>query len=173
MTVRVEQAALRHEEEFIAAARRSVALHAPWVIAPADGNAFRGYIGRHDAAQNLGYLLFSERNDLVGVVNVSEIVRGSFLSAYLGYYAFVPHDGRGYITAGVAAVVSLCFETLGLHRLEANIQPSNAASIALAKRAGFRLEGFSPRYLKIDGQWRDHERWAILAEEFGRAQSQR
>ena len=57
------------------------------------------------------------------------------------------------------------FDSLRLHRLEANIQPSNAASIALAKGAGFRLEGFSPRYLKIDGQWRDHERWAIVAED--------
>ena len=166
MTVRLEQAALRHEEEFIAAARRSVALHAPWVIAPTDGNAFRGYVGRHDGAQNLGYLLFSERNELVGVVNVSEIVRGSFLSAYLGYYAFVPHDGRGYITAGVAAVVSLCFETLGLHRLEANIQPGNGRSITLVKRLGFRKEGYSERYLNIGGEWRDHERWAITREEW-------
>jgi ribosomal-protein-alanine N-acetyltransferase len=54
---------------------------------------------------------------------------------------------------------------MSLHRVEANIQPNNAASIALVKRCGFRLEGFSPRYLKIAGEWRDHERWALLADE--------
>ena len=101
-------------------------------------------------------------------MNVSEIVRGWLQSAYLGYYAFVPHDGRGYMTAGVTAVVSFCFDTHGLHRLEANIQPGNARSIALANRLGFRKEGYSARYLNIGGQWRDHERWAITREEWTR-----
>ena len=58
------------------------------------------------------------------------------------------------------------FDTLRLHRLEANIQPSNQASIALVRRAGFTREGFSRRYPKINGRWRDHERWAILREDW-------
>ena len=60
--------------------------------------------------------------------------------------------------AGLTAVVRHTFRTLRLHRLEANIQPGNAPSIALVKTCGFALEGFSPRYLKIGGRWRDHER---------------
>ena len=67
---------------------------------------------------------------------------------------------------GIELVLRRAFLTLRLHRIEANIQPGNRASIALAAGAGFRREGFSPRYLKIGGRWRDHERWAILAEEW-------
>jgi ribosomal-protein-alanine N-acetyltransferase len=63
-------------------------------------------------------------------------------------------------------VLRNAFLNLRLHRVEANIQPDNHPSIALAKGAGFHREGFSPRYLKIGGRWRDHERWAILAEDW-------
>ena len=66
----------------------------------------------------------------------------------------------------LAAVIAISFDNLALHRLEANIQPSNIASIALVKSLGFRLEGYSPRYLKIAGAWQDHERYAITAEEW-------
>ena len=66
---------------------------------------------------------------------------------------------------GLELALRLAFGSLGLHRLEANIQPGNASSVALVKGAGFRLEGYSRRYLKISGRWRDHERWAILAED--------
>ena len=68
------------------------------------------------------------------------------------------------MTEALQLVLREAFTKLGLHRLEANIQPGNTASIALAKRCGFELEGFSPRYLKVGGRWRDHERWAIRAE---------
>jgi [ribosomal protein S5]-alanine N-acetyltransferase len=104
--------------------------------------------------------------EMVGVVNLSEVVRGCFQSAYLGYYAFSPHAGRGYMTEGLGLVVTKAFRELKLHRLEANIQPSNGASIDLARRLGFRKEGFSPRYLKVLGRWKDHERWTILAEDW-------
>ena len=91
-------------------------------------------------------------------------MRGSFQSAFLGYYAFTPFDGTGRMEAGLRAMLREAFGTLRLHRLEANIQPENVRSIALVERLGFRLEGFSPGYLKIRGHWRDHERWAITRE---------
>lgn len=69
------------------------------------------------------------------------------------------------MSQAVELTVKYAFKELGLHRLEANIQPENVRSIALVKRLGFQKEGFSPRYLQIDGVWRDHERWALLADE--------
>jgi ribosomal-protein-alanine N-acetyltransferase len=70
------------------------------------------------------------------------------------------------MTDALRLLLEEAFERLRLHRVEANIQPGNAASISLVRRSGFRLEGLSPRYLKIGGRWRDHERWAILSEDW-------
>ena len=101
----------------------------------------------------------------MGVVNLSAIVAGMFQSAYLAYYGMVALAGHGLMTEVVQLATAHAFGVLGLHRLEANIQPGNSCSIALVKQLGFRLEGFSPRYLRIGGEWRDHERWALLADE--------
>jgi ribosomal-protein-alanine N-acetyltransferase len=152
-------------EEFAAAARRSRALHRPWVHPPLSADAAaelaRGRLG----PASYGYLVRAGGDArLAGYIAVSNIVRGAFRSAYLGYYAFAGCEGRGLMSAGLRAVLAQARTTLGLHRLEANIQPGNAASIALVQRLGFRCEGYSPRYLKIGGRWRDHERWAILLE---------
>ncbi|HSB08176.1 MAG TPA: GNAT family protein [Blastocatellia bacterium] len=108
----------------------------------------------------------TEDDAIVGSVNLSQIFRGGFNSAYLGYQMGAPFAGRGYMTEAMQLVLSYAFNDLKLHRIEANIQPHNAASIALVKRAGFTNEGYSRRYLKICGRWRDHERWAILAEDW-------
>jgi ribosomal-protein-alanine N-acetyltransferase len=107
------------------------------------------------------------------VFTVSQIVRGAFQSAYLGYYAHERHAGQGLMREALEQVLDHSFGPLGLHRIEANIQPGNARSIALARGAGFRLEGFSPRYLLIGGQWRDHERYAITADERAAAKAAR
>jgi ribosomal-protein-alanine N-acetyltransferase len=100
---------------------------------------------------------------MVGMFNISNMVLGPFRSAFLGYYAFAGHQGQGLMSEGLRAVVRHAFTSLKLHRLEANIQPDNASSIALVQACGFSLEGYSPRYLKVGGRWRDHERWAIVA----------
>lgn len=116
------------------------------------------------ANENAAFLVFRHADDgLVGVFNITNIVRGAFQSGYLGYYVFAGHERQGLMRKGLEAVVRFAFKNLELHRLEANIQPTNVASIALVKACGFLQEGYSPRYLKIDGHWRDHERWAILA----------
>jgi ribosomal-protein-alanine N-acetyltransferase len=148
--------------EFLAAVRRSRRLHARWVAAPATPAAYRHYLSRSRRPTQAAYLLrLRSSGELVGVVNVSEIVRGNFHSGYLGYYAFAPRHGEGLMTEGMRLVIRDAFGRLRLHRLEANIQPGNRASRALVRALGFRREGYSARYLKIAGRWRDHERWAI------------
>jgi ribosomal-protein-alanine N-acetyltransferase len=115
------------------------------------------------APSNYAFLVYRRADqEFVGVINLSNVVRGLFQSGYLGYYVFAGHERQGYMKQGLKAVVRHAFKTLRLHRLEANIQPGNAASIALARSCGFRKEGYSPRYLKVGGRWQDHERWAIV-----------
>jgi ribosomal-protein-alanine N-acetyltransferase len=158
----------RRRGEFLAAVARSRKLHGHWTSPPRTTKAFDQYFKRCDLSAHAGYWIMTEAGELAGVVNINEIVRGRFRSGYLGYYAFAPHNGHGYMTEGIRAVVSRAFRALGLHRLEANIQPGNDQSRQLVQRLGFKLEGYSPRYLKIAGKWRDHERWALTAEDWPR-----
>ena len=165
--VHIRPGSLADEAEFLASVGRSRRLHHPWVQPPDTGDAYRDYLSKHqDARGEVHFVCTEEPRGLVGVVNISEIVHGAFRSAYLGYYAFVPYAGRGLMKEGLALVITYAFKELKLHRLEANIQPGNRASKALVKALGFRREGLSPRYLKINGRWRDHERWAILSEDW-------
>jgi ribosomal-protein-alanine N-acetyltransferase len=153
--------------EFLALMRASRSFHRPFASAPTDEGRFDAYLadaGRFDFEA----MLVCRREDdaVLGFFNLSQIARGSLQSAYLGYAVGKPYARHGYMSEGLQLVLRNAFVNLRLHRVEANIQPANEASIALARRAGFRREGFSPRYLKIAGRWRDHERWAILAEEW-------
>jgi len=152
----------RDRAEFLALVQQSRALHDPWIAPPLTPRAFDQYHARTHREDHEGLLVCRAGSDaIVGVINVNNIVRGTFLSASLGYYVGLPWAGRGFMTEGLELVKELMFRGLGLHRLEANIQPTNLPSINLVKRCGFRLEGISPGYLFIDGAWRDHERWAI------------
>jgi [ribosomal protein S5]-alanine N-acetyltransferase len=153
------------QDEFIARMRASRAVHRPWIAMPETPERYAHYVARVQDPRTAMFLACRvEDGAIVGFLNISEIVRGSLKGAFLGYGGVAEFAGQGYMTEAMQLVLREAFTRLGLHRLEANIQPGNAASIALAKRCGFELEGFSPRYLKIGGRWRDHERWAIRAE---------
>jgi [ribosomal protein S5]-alanine N-acetyltransferase len=152
-------------DEFIAEVLASRLLHRSWIDLPDSQDRFAAYLGRAARDDHASYLVrHGSCGQLVGVVNINNIVRGALQSGYLGYGAFASHAGRGLMTEGLRAVLGVAFDELDLHRVEANIQPSNERSIALVRRLGFEKEGYSPRYLKIDGDWRDHERWALRAE---------
>ncbi len=103
---------------------------------------------------------------IVGQVSLNQIFRGPFQNAVAGYWIGAPFTRRGYMRDALRAALAYAFDDLGLHRVEANIIPANEPSIALVRGLGFRLEGLSVRYLRIDGDWRDHERWAITREEW-------
>jgi ribosomal-protein-alanine N-acetyltransferase len=153
-------------EALVAAARESRALHRPWVQPPQTTGAFHEWLGRLQPPLHHAFAVVRRQTgEVAGIVNLTNIVGGNFHSGFLGYYAFAGHERRGLMRAGLQAVTRHAFRTLGLHRVEANIQPGNTASIALVRACGFRQEGFSPRYLKIGGRWRDHERWALLADD--------
>ena len=114
-------------------------------------------------------------HDLVGKVNVTNVVLGRALMGTLGYDAFDPYAGRGLFAEGLRLVVDLAFDRaphgMGLQRLEANVQPGNVRSAGVLRALGFRHEGFSPAYLLLPGptgrdEWRDHDRYAVTAGEW-------
>jgi [ribosomal protein S5]-alanine N-acetyltransferase len=154
-------------EPFLAAMRASRWLHLPWLSPPTTDEAFDRWLARVGDERYEPHLACRRADGaIVGYFSVSEIIRGPLQSAFLGYGAVAEHAGRGYMTEGMALVLARAFTQLRLHRIEANVQPANGASIALVRRTGFVREGLSERYLKINGRWRDHERWAIRAEQW-------
>jgi len=147
----------------VSAARRSRKLHRPWTSAPCDKASFRRYVARFDGRHHIGFVVLQARTGaIVGAINLTNIVYGGFCSGYLGYFAFADHQRQGFMKRGMVLVIRHAFQKLRLHRVEANIQPANLASLALVRSCGFHKEGFSPGYLKIGGRWRDHERWALI-----------
>lgn len=156
--VYLRKPALGDLHEIRLAYARSLSIHHPWVCAPSDFNSYLQQEGRY-------FLCKRGTNEIIGTFNISGIIRGNFQSAYLGYEVFHPHHGKGHMRSGLALLLKEAFDVLNLHRLEANVQPENAASIALVAKAGFVKEGFSRNYLRIGGvEWKDHERWAIVNE---------
>jgi ribosomal-protein-alanine N-acetyltransferase len=149
---------------FVSSVAKSKQLHFPWVSPPASPKQFAAFLDRVVPPFNYCFLVCTRaREEPAGVINITNVVLGPFRSGYLEYYVFAGFERQGIMRKGLIAVVRHAFHKLKLHRLEANIQPANLASIALVRGCGFVREGYSPHYLKIRGRWRDHERWALVA----------
>jgi ribosomal-protein-alanine N-acetyltransferase len=165
--VQLEEPSKGRETEFLDAVARSRRLHRNRVTPPDEVEKYQAFLNQLRSPWRVTFfVVLKAGGDLIGVVNIDSMIRGAFQSGYLGYYGFIPYVGSGLMREGLIEVVSKAFHQLNLHRLEANIQPDNERSIALVRSLGFSLEGFSPKYLKVCGRWRDHERWAVLAEEW-------
>lgn len=161
----LELAGKKHQERWLAAVARSRELHHPWVSPASSAWQYNQRLKRYRDNSNISLLAIDENHELIACINLNEIVRGAFQSAYVGYFAFKPHAGKGLMRQAMRLVIDYAFNELNLHRLEANIQPSNTRSIKLIQSLEFRHEGFSPRYLKIQGTWKDHERFALTVED--------
>ena len=162
----IRELKIEDKEIFLTAMQHSQSFHHPWVKAPITSKEFDDYFERYQKPNQKSLLVCHGIGTLVGVYHINEIVRGLFQNAYLGFYAVSDFAGKGYMSAGLKAVLAYVFNELQLHRIEANIQPDNLRSIQLVKKNGFRYEGFSPRYLKINNEWCGHEHWTITYEDF-------
>lgn len=160
----LKKVSLRDEHDFLSAARSSIELHKDWVKVPRTARAFRSYAREMRTSDDIAFLVRrSDTGELAGVIELHDIFMGNFCNAYVIYYAFAGHTRQGLITEALLEVARIAFSKLKLHRLEANIQPENRSSCRLARACGFRKEGLSPKFLKKGGEWRDHERWALLS----------
>lgn len=153
-------------DELTALAQESAEMLGRWLGARENTvEAFENYLERFEQPTHEGFVIcLRGAGTIVGGVNINNIVRGTLQSGTLGYTSYASTTGRGYMTEGLRLVVQLAFGPLELHRLEANIQPENTSSLNLVKRLGFQREGYSTAFQYINGEWRDHERWAITAE---------
>ncbi len=155
--------------QFIALAGSSQKFHRNLVNPAKDEKSFWSFVERSTAKEN-EFLLICRNEDekIAGSINLSQIFRLGFQNCYLGYYLFEDFAGKGLMTEAVRLILRHAFKNLKLHRVEANVQPENKTSIAVLQKNGFTKEGFSRKYLKVGGRWRDHERWAIIVEDWSK-----
>ena len=172
VTLRVPQSG--DYTEWAALREISRAFLVPWEpVWPADDltrGAFRRRLRRYveDLRADLAYSFLIFRNSdgvMVGGVTLANIRRGVAQAGSVGYWVGAPFARQGYMTAAMRALIPFCFGTLRLHRLEAACIPTNAASIALLEKTGFRREGYARSYLCINGKWQDHLLYARLKDD--------
>lgn len=162
------------EQEFLRARADNEAWLSPWdatsPVPEPSVTRYREYRARLEREARAGSSLpfvIDHRGRIVGQLNVSSIIRGSFRSCTMGYWVVKDAAGQGLVPAAVARAGDYVLGDLGLHRIEINIRPENAASLAVVRKLGLRDEGVRERYLHIDGDWRDHRSFAVVAEELG------
>ncbi|HEU5161309.1 MAG TPA: GNAT family protein [Streptosporangiaceae bacterium] len=150
--------------EFVARARESIDFHRGLVFAPTTVVEFDEYLARFDGVNAVGFVVrLNTTKELAGFVNINHLVWVPERCGALGYGGFVATAGHGYVAEAVRLVVRYAFDELRLDRLEADIQPANAASMRVVEQAGFRPVAAAPQAIRIAGEWRDHERWAATA----------
>jgi ribosomal-protein-alanine N-acetyltransferase len=165
--VRLERPSARRERDYLNGALRSRALHRGYVVAASTPREYHAYLrATRRANQESFFVVDAQSGELAGVININDIVRRAEQSGRLGYYSFVPLAGNGLMREGLVLVIARAFGELELHRLEANIQSGNRRSAALVEGLGFKREGKARGFLKIGNRWRDHERWALLKEDW-------
>ena len=139
-----------------------------WPDTDLDRTAFRTRLEAYARDLHIGeawaFFIFRKSDDaLVGAIRLFNVRRGVAESGVIGYWVGAPHARQGYMAQAVTAVIGFAFKDLGLHRLEAACMPENAASARLLLKSGFREEGYAPAYLKINGEWRDHRLFGLVA----------
>ncbi|MEU5877397.1 GNAT family protein [Spirillospora sp. NPDC047279] len=152
---------------FVARAGASAAMYEGFVSMPTTAAGFHRYLGRFDGVAAIGLVLTLHRTgELAGFINITRVERRSLACASIGFGGFEETSGHRYVEEGVLLVVRYAFGELGLDRLEADVQPGNVASRQVVVRAGFRPpdEGSERVRIRVGGEWRDHERWAIMAD---------
>ena len=155
------------------ARRRNVAWLAPWDAtappgAPARPSSFGSLVRRLHRQARAGTtypFAVDVGGRFAGQITVNNIVRGSAQFASIGYWLDRRYAGRGVMPRAVALVIDHCFTTAGLHRVEIAIRPENSNSLRVVEKLGIREVGYAPRYLHIDGSWRDHRIYAVTVEE--------
>jgi GrpB-like predicted nucleotidyltransferase (UPF0157 family)/RimJ/RimL family protein N-acetyltransferase len=165
-SVFIREPTIEDEGEFISAMQRSQPLHSSCLKAPTTPKEFEDYLQCYKQPNQKSFLICDQLGHIAGLFHINEIVHGLFQSGYLRFYAVIDYAGEGYMSAGLKLVLNKIFTDIKLHRLEANILPEDIKSIQLVKNNGFRYEGYSPRSLKLNGQWRGLERWAITHEDY-------
>lgn len=143
----------------------------PWEATNPNGpNGFniramiRGLLRQAVAGQGLP-LIIEVNGQMAGQLNVANILYGSVSGAMLGYWIAPEYAGRGVTPLAVALTTDYLFSGLGLHRVQIDIRPENAASLRVVKKLGFRYEGTKLGYIHINGDWRDHFSFALLSHE--------
>jgi [ribosomal protein S5]-alanine N-acetyltransferase len=162
----LETPSARRERDYLDAAHRSRELHRGLVTVARSPDEYQLLLHRARQERQAAYfIVLAATGELTGVVNLSDIDRDREQVASLGYYAFLPHAGLGFMREGLALVVAESFGALGLERLDASVQPKNRRSIALVRGLGFAPAGLSA-YLKVGLRWRAHERWELRREDW-------